>query len=169
MTYLKELYQKYSREIYSYGISICHDKDLVEDTVHEVFVDVFSHLNAFSKAEDEKRYLMSAVRHKLYHVRKKKQENLDIALMEIAHPDNADDRLLGAEQARADNALVREMLSSLSMRQKEILYLRLHDRLSFKDISAIMDINRQSAQNLFQRAVGKLRRIFVGEKVMIEK
>ena len=112
---------------------------------------------------------MSAVGHKPSHDRKKKQDNLEIALTGIAHPDKADDRLLRAEQARADNALVREMLSSLSMRQKEILYLRLHDRLSFKDISAIMDINRQSAQNLFQRAVGKLRRIFVGEKVMIEK
>ncbi len=48
----------------------------------------------------------------------------------------------------------------LSPRQKEIIYYRFVEGLSYEEICQIMDMNYQSTQNLIQRSLKKLRTTF---------
>ena len=77
----------------------------------------------------------------------------------------SEEKIIGEEQLRMQESLAREMISCLTDRQREILFLRFVERMSFQEISEHLSIERQSAQNLFGRAVGKLRRIFLSETV----
>ncbi|MFR1274228.1 MAG: sigma factor-like helix-turn-helix DNA-binding protein [Parabacteroides merdae] len=59
------------------------------------------------------------------------------------------------------NKKVKEILSILTPRQKEIIYYRFIQEMSMEDICILMDINYQSAQNLIQRSLKKSNKITV--------
>ena len=67
---LKGIYQQYADRLYSYGLQICPDKGLVEDALHEVFLDIHRNMEAFSKAENPRNYLFASLRYKLYKMKK---------------------------------------------------------------------------------------------------
>lgn len=168
---LEECFKKYSWDLYSYGLCLCRQTDIVSDAIHDVFVDIHANDSAFSRAYDKKRYLMVSVRNKLYHRMKDKRENhnLDISDIDIESPGGADDDIISRETMLMDVEIVKEMVSSLNIRQREILYLRFNEGKSFKEISRIMDVQPQSAQNLFQRTLAKLKRLLVEGKITVEK
>ncbi len=47
---------------------------------------------------------------------------------------------------------IKKTLEHLPPRQKEIVYLRYFEGLTFEDIAQIMDISKQSAHNLLQKS-----------------
>ena len=168
---LEDCFKKYSWDLYSYGLCLCRQTDMVDDAIHDVFVDIHSNDAAFSRALDKKRYLMASVRNKLYHKMKDSHEgkSLDISDIDIESPGHADDDIIDRETMLIDDEIVKEMVSALNIRQREILYLRFNEGKSFKEISRIMEIQPQSAQNLFQRTVTKLKRLLVEGKITVEK
>ena len=50
-----------------------------------------------------------------------------------------------------------KILSLLTSRQKEIIYYRFIQEMSMEEICTLMDLNYQSAQNLIQRSLKKIR------------
>jgi RNA polymerase sigma-70 factor (ECF subfamily) len=50
-------------------------------------------------------------------------------------------------------------INQLSNRQKEIVYLKLYQQLSYEEVSEIMQINYQAARNLFYQAIKSLREL----------
>lgn len=166
---LKRLYDHYAKELYVYGMAICADKVLVEDAIQDVFLYIHLHDATFSHAADKKLYLLAALRNKIYRMSHGRQPRFEEMTVESEMEYSAEDRIIGEEQWRINQERVKEMLDSLSMRQREVLYLRFIETMSFKEISEHMSINRQSAQNLFQRAVKRLREVFLAETLTIEK
>ena len=162
---LKGIYQQYADRLYSYGLQICPDKGLVEDALHEVFLDIHRNMEAFSKAENPRNYLFASLRYKLYKMKKGRTGRIDLSQVNVPEIGTIEEKIIGEEQLRMQESLAREMISCLTDRQREILFLRFVERMSFQEISEHLSIERQSAQNLFGRAVGKLRRIFLSETV----
>ena len=56
---------------------------------------------------------------------------------------------------------VRLLLNSLTSRQKEVIYYRYMENLSIQEIAGLMDMNYQSVQNLIQRSMEHLRKIYM--------
>jgi RNA polymerase sigma factor (sigma-70 family) len=166
---LEILYGEYAKELYAYGLSFCPDKQRVEDAIHDLFLDLYNHQPALMASRDRKKYLFASFRHKIYHLAKKDRVEFDFPMEKMSEPATIEDSIINEEKRRYDVSLAKEMVSNLNMHQREILYLRFVEKLSFEEISTIMSINRQSAQNLFQRAIGKLRRIFLTEKVKVNE
>ena len=163
---LQRIYESYAERLYSYGMQLCQDKSLVQDALHEVFLDLYRQEDRFEEAADKRAYLFAAFRYKLLRMMKKKPSRCDFD--EVAVPPSvggAEEEMIGLEQARLNEALVREMFSSLTQRQREILFLRLSEHMSFQEIADALSIERQSAQNLFGRAVARMRKVFLEETV----
>ena len=55
------------------------------------------------------------------------------------------------------------MLKTLNPHQKEIIYYRFEEGLSYEEIGLLMEMKAQSAQNIVQRAFKKLREAFSPE------
>ena len=55
------------------------------------------------------------------------------------------------------------MMSSLTTRQREIVYYRYIKDMSIDEISKITDMNYQSVSNSIQRALGRVRNLFKRE------
>jgi RNA polymerase sigma factor (sigma-70 family) len=161
---LKEIYQEYASRLYAYGLQICPDKVLVEDALHDVFLDLLRNRKTFLKAENKRNYLFAAVRYKIYRQMRGMPEYLDINQTGMMADPSCEERLIEDEQARLQEALSKEMLASLTPRQREILYLRFVEKMHFQEIASFLSIAPQSAQNLFGRAIARLRKIFLSEK-----
>ena len=70
---------------------------------------------------------------------------------------SVEESFIADETLTLQGAAVSRMLDSLSARQREIIYYRFYEELGYEEICKLMDLNYQSACNLIQRALTKLR------------
>ena len=71
-----------------------------------------------------------------------------------------EDEIINNEKKQFLNEKMVRMLEILSPRQREVIYYRFVEGLSYEDICQIMNMNYQSTQNLIQRSLKKLRSTF---------
>ena len=162
---LSDIYQEFSHRLFSYGLQICLDRSLVEDALQETFLDLHRHKPAFDKAADKRSYLFASLRYKILHLMKEKHGLYHIEHLEAAQEDTAEDIVIDKERVLLQTSMVKEMFTELSPRQREVLFLRFSEKMSFQEIADYMSIERQSAQNLFGRAVARLRKVFLEEAI----
>lgn len=60
--------------------------------------------------------------------------------------------MIEREQDASKNERILEMLKTLNPHQKEIIYYRFEEGLSYEEIGLLMEMKAQSAQNIVQRA-----------------
>ena len=63
------------------------------------------------------------------------------------------------ESASFNASQLTQMINSLPARQKEIIYLRFYEGLSYKDISQILNINYQSLVNSINRILTRFKSV----------
>lgn len=68
-----------------------------------------------------------------------------------------EEQFIQDEQYKNERKQVEKILSLLTSRQKEIIYYRFIQEMSMEEICTLMDLNYQSAQNLIQRSLKKIR------------
>ena len=68
-----------------------------------------------------------------------------------------EEEFVNNEQYNNQQKKIKEILSILTPRQKEIIYYRFIQEMSMEEICILMDINYQSAQNLIQRSLKKIK------------
>ena len=73
---------------------------------------------------------------------------------------SVEDQFIEDESLHNETHQVQKMLSVLTPRQKEIMYYRFVQELPMEDICRLMDLNYQSAQNLIQRSLKKIRETY---------
>ena len=66
-----------------------------------------------------------------------------------------EDEIINNEKKQFLNEKMVHMLEILSPRQREVIYYRFVEGLSYEDICQIMNMNYQSTQNLIQRSLKK--------------
>jgi RNA polymerase sigma factor (sigma-70 family) len=71
---------------------------------------------------------------------------------------SSDLRLIDEEHEVYQVRKLEGVLNSLSDRQKELIYLRFYQSLSFEQIAEVMNLSRQSVYNLLQKSLGSLRK-----------
>lgn len=163
-SYLKGIYNTYAERLLSYGMVLCHDKGLVEDALHDTFLDLYRSRESFFKAKDPRKYVFSSFRYKILRLMKERPPlNYDVRKDVVSEHQNAEETLIRQEQIRMQQVLNEGIASSLTSRQREVLFLRLEERMSFQQIAEHLSIERQSAQNLFGRAIAKIRKLVMSE------
>src|SRR6185436_10150035 len=63
------------------------------------------------------------------------------------------------ESASFNTSQLTQMINTLPARQKEIIYLRFYEGLSYKDISRILNINYQSLVNNINRILNRFKAV----------
>lgn len=156
------LFRQHYEALFRFGSQFTNDTELLEDNIQELFIDLW---RAKSEAPvlSVKAYLLKALKYKLLKAFRQKgkvlplTENNDIAF-EWSH-----ETFLITEQENAEKKqLVLNALSRLSHRQKEIIYLKYYQNLSYEEVSEIMNINYQVARNLLYQAIKSLKTLLAG-------
>ena len=156
------IYREYSQALYAYGMHFTSDKGLVEDCIQDVFIKIFQNRRHLQSTDNIKLYLFIALKNKLFNIFRKdiKYSQIDSLEPVFAAEYTIEDEIIENEREQVLNEKMIRMLEVLSPRQKEIIYYRFVEGLSYEEICQIMDMNYQSTQNLIQRSLKKLRTTF---------
>lgn len=156
------IYKEYSQALYAYGMHFTSDKGLVEDCIQDVFVKIFQNRKHLQSTDNIKLYLFISLKNKLFNIFRKdiKYSQIDSLEPVFAAEYTIEDEIIENEKEQFLNEKMIRMLEVLSPRQKEIIYYRFVEGLSYEEICQIMDMNYQSTQNLIQRSLKKLRTTF---------
>jgi RNA polymerase sigma factor (sigma-70 family) len=158
----EHIYHKYVSELFRYAYMVVKDKSLAEDVIHDVFTDLWSSRNKLGKVRSVRLYLFSSVKRRA--LRKLKKENtfsdFDLVSAQPSLGITASflDELIDDQQKEATAARIKKCLAGLSNRQREIIYLRFYQNLSYDEIAALLQLDQKYIYNLASKAFGVLRK-----------
>lgn len=159
---LAQVYQRYVRDLYSYGKKITLDEKLIEDSIQDLFVDIWQSRERLSDLETARFYLFRSLRRRIAKV---KTRDVTQAISELemhnAAPiiDSHETAIILQEESENTSHYVNHLIQNLSGRQEEAIILYFYQDLNYDEIAEILSINEQSARNLIQRALIKMRNI----------
>ena len=163
------IYKLYAQDMYSYGMLFTTNSELVKDCLHDVFIKIHRNRKKLSQVDNIRLYLLKAMKNYLFDVFDKKKELFHNDTIEpVFSPEyTIEDKIIRQEELHYQSRKIRQMLESLTPRQKEVIYYRYMKNLTYDEIGEIMQMNYQSILNLIQRSIKKLRETFAESKVYL--
>ena len=157
------LFRQHYELLFRFGSKFTHDNDLLEDTIQELFLELWQS-KARTPVVSVKAYLLKSLKYKLLKAFRKRGKVIPLSgdgadvPFELSH-----ETLLIEKQENVEKKqLVVGALDKLSNRQKEIIYLKYYQNLSYEEVSEIMNINYQVARNLLYQAIKSLKTMLAG-------
>lgn len=157
-----QIYSLHVKAMYRYGMSLVSISEaFVLDCIHDVFTELWIKRDRLTVPENIRSYLFKAMKNRVLHLLKRQerphmfvvQENFEDMWFEAS----AEDILAQKEESSNRQEMVTKLVAQLPPRQQEALRLRFVENLDYQEIGDMLEVNRQSAQNLVFRAVEKLR------------
>ncbi len=159
---LEAIYRQEIDFLLAYGLKFSPDPSLVEDAVHDLFVDLWKQRATLGENDHIRRYLLVALRRRVVRQlekRRKWDNELAPADQLEFEADLAIDEVLVEQELAGERAdALKKAFKALSARQKEAIFLRYFQEMSYQDISTIMEINYQSVRNLVFSGIAALRK-----------
>lgn len=157
---LSELYCCTYSQLFNYGFKIVPDEALVEDCIQQLFLNVWSKRDVVSEAESVKSYLFTSFRRLIFRRLKKQRNQVKRNHRYSQHQNDKiptrEELIIFYETERFKKTQLQTALDSLSKRQRQAIYLKYYNGLSNKEISEVMDVNKQSVYNHISKALQKM-------------
>jgi len=156
-----DLYNLYAKELYAFGLSLRAKTDLIEDAIHDIFVEIYTHRQNLEKVDNLKYYFLAAFRNRLFFLIKKDSNSFEITENDTVDLQEKDSQEIWIEKEEENEKqiLIKRLLSELTQNQREALYHRFVEKMSLEEIATLMNINYQSAKNLIHRSIKKLKSV----------
>lgn len=155
------LYDRYFKLLYNYGRKIGGMNAVLEDAIHDLFVDLWRFRENLSPTTSVRFYLYRSLRRKLLRNEPRKAFfTLDSFVTEgmlLEQTPSSEQKLIDEESGRQSITRLQKLLNDLAPRQYEAMVLRFYDEMDFEEIAAVLNVNEQSARNLVQRGLTRLR------------
>jgi RNA polymerase sigma factor (sigma-70 family) len=157
----ERIYNLYYQDLYGYGLKLCSRRDLVRDSIQALFVTIWERKEYLGEIRSVKAYLLASLRRKIL---KKLREGRNTNRLIPEEEEAVNSVQISVEESIIQNELeeyqlqaLQEALECLPERQKEILFLKYYNGMSYDEIEEILSINYQSIRNHIYRALQKLR------------
>lgn len=164
-----QLFKRYYKSLYGYGLKLCNNPALVEDCIQDLFESLWGRRHDLSHITSPNVYLYVSLRRKILKARNKFEtmEIVDIQQENLGISYGADELIIRDESKIQQKEKLKEALNHLSNQQKEVLYLYFYNGMSYGEIEKILSIHRQSVRNHMYRAMETLRTILKNDKVIL--
>lgn len=163
-TDFKELIEEYKNQVLNTCLSFLHHQEDAEDTMQEVFIEVYQSLHRFKGQSQISTWIYKiAVNKSLEFIRKKKRKKrwgilLDLtewkkneAGVEFNHPG-----ILLENKERAN--ILFKHIEELPEKQKVAFTLHEFEQLPYKEIAQVMETSLSSVESLIYRAKQNLKK-----------
>ena len=151
------LFRQHYETLFRFGAKFTTDTELLEDCIQELFLELWQ-AKSGTPVLSVKAYLLKSLKYKLLKAFRKKGKTQPLADSGDIPFEWSHETMLIQEQETAEKKRrVLDALGRLSNRQKEIIYLKYYQNLSYEEVSEIMNINYQVARNLLYQAIKSLK------------
>lgn len=164
----EQLFNRYYHDLYRYGLNLTPRKELVRDSIHSLFVTLWDQKENIGEMRSPKAYLLASLRRKIMksiHQEKSRDALYSAHLFsENVVEISVEESIIRNELAEGRKKALETALDLLPLRQKEVLFLKYYNGMSYEEIEEILAINNQSIRNHIYRAIQKLRTHLVEKK-----
>lgn len=152
------IYNNFVQILYSYGLRFTTDRELIKDCIHDIFTGLYRNRRGLPEPDNVKVYLLVSLKNALIRaIYKESRYERDAELVQFAIEPTVEEQFILKEEYDEGQKKLQQILCVLTPRQREIIYYRYIQELSFDEICTLMDMNYQSAQNLIQRSLLKIK------------
>lgn len=156
---LVKIYKEYYEELFNYGFRICRREELTRDCIQDLFIKIWLKRSKFSKIENPKPYVFRILRNTILDGLKKRPEHSELSDLELIDPMlSKQDFIISHELSDDMKVKLNQALETLTKRQKEIIFLKFYNGLTYEEISIVTSIKYQSVRNLSSSALIKLKK-----------
>jgi len=157
----EQLFTLLYQDLFLSGIRLCGDKELIKDSIQELFLEMWQKRNQLSDIQNVKAYFQTSLRRKIIRKikdqRKKNYQSLDDSIREIPVP-SYEKLLIAAQDDLSEKSRLQKALKMLSPQQFEMLKLRFFKEMSYQNIAEETGKSKQTIYNQIFDAVKKLRK-----------
>lgn len=161
---LKLLYDCYYADLFRYALKFSGSKLMAEDHIQKLFLKIWERREHLGDVTGVKTYLWTALRRSLI-TRLKEKDRLLISLnysIQNAWPRmqfSPEDLIISEERRTQERKELKSALDQLSPRQREILYLKFYDGMSYQEIEEITSLSYQTIYNYVHESIKALKAI----------
>lgn len=151
-----QLFLQYYDTLYRYGLRLTGEEELTKDSIQTVFQQLWQRRTALGPVAAVGPYLLTALRRQLARDQQAQRRQSELASVyetefEVQYtPDDFD-------LPEAQHQQLLEALEQLSDRQREAVYLKFFNSLSYEQIAEVMALNVQSVRNLIHLGLKVMR------------
>lgn len=167
---LRTLFLRHHDSLFQYGLALCSQKPMVEDCLQELFCQLWESQERLSKVEKIKGYLWICFRRRLMKHLKAKSRDIQhhtSFMGDMKQEQSIEKTIISREQQASNHKALNQVVDLLSMREREVLYLKYYEGMSYSEIEQVLGIRYQTARNYVHRAINRLREAFEQEDITI--
>lgn len=159
------IYLSNIRKLFNYGMKVVADTAIVEDSIQELFVDLWHQRKRLAHTDNIQFYLFKALRWKIIRAIEsdhKRAKNIAEFTRGHATMDFPYESLLIGEQiTKEKKEKIYRALNDLPSRQKEVIHLIFFKAYSYKQAAEMMSMNLRSVYTLAWKALSSLKKIIM--------
>jgi len=150
---------RYYRTLLHYGLRFTPNVQIAEDALQDLLIHLWLHRKNLKDTASVKFYLLKAFRHNIIKTLKPLagEQQLTTQLEDHLMEFSSEELIIRNEHEAGLKNHVRELMTQLPVRQREVVYLRYFQELKSEEIGNLLSIKPQSVSNILQRALLNLK------------
>jgi len=151
-------YNRYKIGVYNYVLKMVGNKMVCDDLVQNVFLKLFENLKSIKNRESIKFWIFTTSRNEVYaYFRKKKIDTIKFISEDASDVEKSSNENIEYQfELKEMKNLILNELEKMSIDQKEIFLLKEYGGLSYKEISAISNIDENLVKSRLYKTRQKL-------------
>ena len=150
--------------MYAYGIKLCGNPGLVQDSIQDVFVTICNQSGGMERIHAIRSYLLTALRRRILELKtsqdRRTSRNIQFTELQDTLCISPEEWIVRRQTDRGRAEIVESLIASLTDRQREAIFLRFYSNLAYEEIARIMQVREQSVRNQIFRVLKTLRKRF---------
>ncbi len=160
---LRLIYERYERDLLTLAANLLGEASTAEDVVQDVFVSFVRSAQNFHLRGSLKGYLLTCVANRSRDLLRKKKRKQTV---HIAEAEKGESNVKSPFYAALHNEELQKLgsaMTKLPYEQREVVALRLHGDLKFKQIAKLQDVSIKTVISRYRYGLDRLRSIMNGE------
>lgn len=156
-------YDNYVNDLFQIGVSVKSDRDLIQDIIHDMFIELYTYHSKLSKVKNIKAYLISSFKRKLFKSISSKEiilekNDLEIKVNTFENALSPENTIIDLEQASIKKMKLKKAWKSLTPHQIRALQLKFTENKSYTEIADELNVSLSSARTLIYRSIKEIRK-----------
>ncbi len=159
----EEIYTQYIDILFAYGSKMTQDKELIQDSIQDLFIDLYRYKINLRLPESFEFYLFKSLKRLILKKLKKKSktwdvENRNFFAYELTFDFEED--YIQKESEKLKLLVLQEILNELSQNSRELLFYKFNSNLTYKEIAILVEMNPDAVKKKIYRIITNLRKAY---------
>lgn len=160
---LRVVYETHEQFLFSIAANLLDDGTEAADVVQDVFVSFAQSVNDICLRSSLRNFLATCVANRARDIIRRKRRQPTVALTAAANVSTDDGNPLQLAMQSEAIEKVRAVFSSIPYDQREVIVLRLHGGMKFRQIARLQHVSVKTALSRWRYGLDKIRALLNGE------